>query len=202
MTTTKPVLAVDIDDVLVLSEDELMAYYNRTHGTNVSHDDMTEGVAEALMAVGHDRNQIVDRMEEFLLSDDFLALEPIEEAIAVIEDLRQKFRLVAVTGRGSYLEKQTLAWLEKHFSKVFESVHIVGQARWGEGFKVDKQSVFRHLGVSVVVDDSLNTCRNSAANGIEALLFGSYSWNRSDQLAAGVTRVHSWPEIKQILIGE
>jgi hypothetical protein len=47
------------------------------------------------------------------------------------------------------------------------------------------------------IDDQPKHCVAAADIGIKALLFGEYSWNRTDTLPVGVARVKDWVAVLQ-----
>lgn len=138
-------------------------------------------------------------VEPFLRSPHFTSGLPlVAGAVAGVQALKAAgHELHVVTSRQHFLEDATRAWLEERFGKgCFESVRFGNH--WGtEGRKVGKPELCRSIGARVIIDDSIDYCRGCAEDGMEAVLFGHYAWNKTEDadLPEGVVRCGSWTEV-------
>ncbi|HSX14412.1 MAG TPA: hypothetical protein VLE72_00675 [Candidatus Saccharimonadales bacterium] len=192
MSNQKPVVAIDIDDVLSPHYDLLQAHINKSFDVDLSIMEIRN--LETLMAqTGTDLDGIVRSIDNFIISDAFYN-DPMPGALEAIELLKHQYHLVIATARPTLIKDRTEAWVHYHFPKAFNNVDFVGGVSWGTP-TADKAPVLAKMGTKILIDDSLRHCLGAAEIGIEALLFGDYSWNQSDLLPANVTRVCDWPEV-------
>lgn len=204
--STTPIIAIDVDDVLFPNTDRLLHAYNRQFGTNIVEAPVVvgtevKGTMEILLEqTGLGRDEIIDQVEAVLVSPEFHMAEPLHESVPVLESLAKNFGLVAISARPSVMERQTIHWLTTHYSGLFSSVHILGK-RWGAGLTVDKGGVYGSLGVNYVIDDLLRNVIAASGMGLQAILFGEYSWNRTDELPNEITRCRGWREVLEFFDG-
>lgn len=196
--TGKPVIAVDVDDVLVPHADHLIGFLNRTFHSNISLDRFFSFEEIVELAGGNER-ELVEQTRLFLDSIEFTGIGPVAEAVQVIERLKTRYGLVIVTARPLVIEAMTRRWLEEHFPASFDSAHFVNlDWDWGRGHRTSKMEVCRAAGASILIDDSSFQIEEAVANGMQGLLFGDYPWNA--HLPEGATRVGDWPEVAKLLL--
>lgn len=199
----KPIIAVDIDDVLSASAEEFVRFSNSRFGTKLSihdyHDDWLQvwrvDLPEALRR----------RDEYFRLSDrELYTIKP--DAQASLWLLAKRFRLIVVTSRVSVLEASTQRWLDRHFPGLFETVHFSGiyDGKRGNINRVSwtKTELLKRLGAEYLIDDQYKHCAGAADAGIKGVLFGDYAWNRADTLPPGVTRCNDWAAVMEYFDGQ
>jgi 5'(3')-deoxyribonucleotidase len=197
--SAKPVLAIDIDDVLSEHYGILIDYFNLVYGLKLDHERLHHGILrEVMVDVDLPREQIVEETERFLNSPGFNP-HPLPHAIDVITKLKPRYHLVIVTARGDFIEEKTRGWLKQHFAEAFSNVEFVGTIGWGRGMDVGKTDKLQQLDANILIDDNLRHCTEAAALGVKAVLFGEYSWNRSETLPGGVTRAQDWLEVEKLL---
>lgn len=192
----RPIIAVDIDDVLADNAAGFVAFSNERWGTHLTVDDYSEHWA-LLWQV--DEAETEQRAQEFSRSGTVAAYHHDEMALAVLRRLKQRFELIVVTSRRVRLESETRAWLERYYSGIFTSINFAGI--WdgpvtGREVYRTKATVCQALQANYLIDDQLKHCEAVAACGMQALLFGEYRWNRSDHLVQGVTRVADWRAVE------
>ena len=194
----KPILAVDIDDVIVESVPNIIDFYNKEYGTNATVGDFYAWNS----ANWQDKTplEIVTRINRYLESDQFLNAEPTQEAITVIRQLNGKYDLAIVSGRPNIIEKATLSWLKRHFPDIFREVVLTQYFKLGDSGIKSKAEVCKEIGASILIDDHLEHIRIVAAAGIRSLLFGDYPWNQADKLPPNVKRVKDWQAVARELL--
>jgi 5'(3')-deoxyribonucleotidase len=114
----------------------------------------------------------------------------MEGALDVIAELKKKYRLVIVSARFGTQIEDTHHWLEKHLPGVFDGIHFMEM--WDEDKKTTKAKVCQEIGAGYLIDDNVEHCGLAAEEGIQALLFGDYGWNRAEDVHPGVVRVKDW----------
>lgn len=196
---SKPVIAVDIDEVLTPHFQSLIDWYNKKYKTKLTlaHNHPTDPRPWGT----DDIHVAIKRVHGFFDTPDFLNSQPYEEAVEALSKLSQKYNLVVITARDTIIEKVTREWLDEHFTELIDEAHFT--ARFSlEGKSQTKTSVGLAINAQYLIDDALDHCEDAARTGIAALLFGDYPWNQADELPKGVTRVKNWQEVLEFFENE
>lgn len=197
----KPIIAVDIDDVLAANAEGFVAFSNQRWGTNLGPDDYTEHWAEVWQIDMAETNK---RAEELHASGVIASYLHFDEAVPVLESLAKNYELLAITSRRISIEKLTREWLSRHYANLFKDVLFAGifDAPVSlERLSYTKANLFASNNVDYVIDDQLKHCRAASELGVPAILFGNYPWNQSSALPAGVTRCKDWPAVLEYFNG-
>jgi 5'(3')-deoxyribonucleotidase len=199
---SKPMIAVDVDDVLAANAEAFVEYSNEKWGTNLTVDDYDEHWAVAWGVNQNDHEELEKRSLQFL-RDTTSKYKHFPEAKAALEKLSKEFDLVVVTSRRTVLSKDTLEWIDKYFPDIFQDVHFAGI--WDEvaegRINITKADIIKQIGADYLIDDQPKHCIAAAGAGIKALLFGDYRWNRDVELPENVHRVKSWQEVLEYFDG-
>lgn len=187
----KPVLAIDIDEVLFPFILELATYHNVKHGTSLSVGDFQSYDLEKVW--GGTVEEAVAKVNAFFAVD-HLHIEPIVGAIDSIRLLADHFRLIVITSRHDSLSQATHSWVDRHFAGVFETLILAGNHHAGGNVKT-KVSLCHELGAIALIDDSLHHVLECSDAGQRAILFGDYPWNQADELPEGVVRASNWEQV-------
>lgn len=196
----KPVVAVDIDDVLAANAEGIIKYTNERWGTNLRVEDYHEHWAELWQV---DEEEMERRTHEFVSSGAPKEYRRLNKADEVLRELSKNYKLVITTSRRKVYAADTQEWLDKNLPGIFEEVHFVGiwdQVSEGR-IKATKGEYAKQIGADYLIDDQLKHCESAAKVGIKALLFGDYTWNRSDKLPANIIRVKNWQEVLEYFDG-
>lgn len=192
---SKPILAIDCDDVLVGTAPYILAAYNAEHGTNIqlkdfySNNDAVWGVTDDIATA---------RVNAYLNTPEYHGVAPFQEAVSALTRLSTRYELHVVTGRHSALSDATHTMLEQYFPGLFSSVEFTSFFTKNSRSKAD---VCEQLGASYLIDDHLHHAEVVAARGIPVLLFGLYPWNQTDNpLPPSIRRVVDWEEVCKILL--
>ncbi len=196
----RPVIAVDIDDVIVPHFGELAHFASETFGIHLTaHEMFYAGTVKTIVErTGLDKETIMKRIDDFLMTDEFY-IDPVPGSKKVLPALAQYYDLVIVTSRPQPMKDPTTHWLEAHFPKLFSHIRVVGHERWGLGV-APKGDIFRELGVSILIDDHPSHCNDAVALGIRALLFGEYEWTSANEVSREVEHVRNWDEVADALL--
>jgi uncharacterized HAD superfamily protein len=188
------VIGVDCDDVIIETSPYLIEYCNRIYGSRLEMRHMYSFNLDVWKAASNE--EVIDRIEKYLLTDEFQHIAPFEETVASIKRLAGQHELHIVTGRSELLTSITGRMAERYFPGVFRSIEHAGlignRAR-------SKGDVCLDIGADLFIDDHILHADRVAEKGIEVFIFGSYPWNQTKTLPKGMTRVQNWPEIEKIL---
>lgn len=190
----KSIIAVDVDDVLALNAQAFVDFSNQRWGTNLSVNDYSDHWVDLWKVNEHEGKR---RVDEYLGSGSFSEYLSVAGAHNILKRLKKDHKLVVLTARQKSLSQETNAWLQKHFSDVFDEIHFAGvwDKPLAEAVKLDKTEVAKQIGADYLVEDQLKYALPAAKAGIKVLLFGEYPWNQINKLPAGITRVKDWQEV-------
>jgi uncharacterized HAD superfamily protein len=198
---TRQIIGVDIDDVLSATAEGFTTYSNRRWGNKHKAEQYTEAWAEFW---GVSTEEAIKRSDEYHSSGALSRFSYYEQAVPVLRELSKKYKIVVITSRRKTLKTLTDAWLEEHFSGLFEEVHYAGIWDTDDNnhsieyrLKQTKADVAQQLGVTYLIDDQLKHCVGAADVGIKALLFGNHPATRMAQLPDGVVRAEDWHKVRE-----
>jgi 5'(3')-deoxyribonucleotidase len=192
----KPILAIDIDDVLARHNHGLAMWCNQKYGTKLTEHDFTTG--NRWSAVWQlDEEETERRSVEFhneLAHGRFEVMDGAQEAI---NRLVRRYELHVVTIRRKVVIPTTHDWLHTHFTGVFKEVHFV--PFWETNRRATKAEVCKQIGASCLVDDILENCEDVARSGIDAVLFGANSDAPNAKLHPKISAASNWQAVLEIL---
>ena len=190
----RPIIAIDIDEVLLPHFEGLIAWYNHKYGTDLTlaHNHPsdprpwgTDSISEAIV-----------RVQGYFQTESFRNEAPFEEAVEAMRRLSDDYELIVITARDVIIEQATRNWLAKNFDQVFREAHFTAHYSL-TGMNRSKVDVAKEAGATYFIDDSLTTVLEVANAGIESILFGNYPWNQSKELPANVTRCRDWLAVQE-----
>lgn len=197
---SKPIIAVDIDDVLSRTADKIIAYGNKTWGHIHTLDDFTEKLQDMWQV---DESEAQRRWLEYMDSGVFETYDVIPQAKDVLRYLSDRYRIIAVTSRRVSLMGVTEEWLAVNYAGIIEEV--VPALIFGEGKKdshlLTKAEVLQKVAADYHIDDQPKHCIGAASVGITGILYGGYPWNRDVEIPDGVVRCDDWQAIKEYFDG-
>jgi 5'(3')-deoxyribonucleotidase len=197
----KPIIAVDIDDVIVAEAEFIVEYSNRHWGHSLSLEDYREHWG-SMWQVGIGE---VERRADILHAPGIIRKYRIlEDAHYALNALSKNFRLIILTSRRKMVEQETREWLKENFGDVFEKIYFTGF--WDNitdnSHLLTKADLSRELNVGYLIDDQPKHCFGAAAHGIKAILFGDYAESRHLEPPEGVTRCSNWQEVLEYFENE
>jgi 5'(3')-deoxyribonucleotidase len=186
----RPLIAVDIDDVLVDHYEALLAFHNARYGTTHTLQDYVTDHWSVVWGTDHAETE--RRAKEFAALG--VAGRAVKAgALRGVQELRKHYDLGVVTVRRKINVEPTMEWLDIVFPDTFREVRFV--PIWEESDAPSKAQICQQLGASYLIDDSLKHCELAAAAGVHAVLFGNFPWNQGAVLPAGVTRCKDWAAV-------
>ena len=191
---SKLVIAVDIDDVISASAPAFITYSNDKYGTHLTIDDYREHWGE-LWKVENDETE--RRALEYHESGHHATYEIIEGALDSLNKLKKHFKLVVITTRRNSINQLTKDWINKFYPDIFDNFVFTGffDNPTVTSVHMTKVELAKSVGAQYLIDDQLKHILASAEIGIKGLLFGDYSWNKTDNLPDNVIRVKNWREV-------
>jgi len=199
-TKKRLVIAIDCDDVVVESSPSIVAWYNKQYGTTLHLSDLYKHDADDLPAWGvTSRDEAINRVNEYLSTDEYAQLPPTREAIDTLVWLGERHELHLVTGRADFLESATRQWLVGHFGDLFVSLEFTNfiVPSGHEHKSRSKADVCKQLGADILIDDHLHHAEQVAQADVPVILFGDYPWNQADELSEKITRLANWSEVRE-----
>ncbi|KAI9068017.1 hypothetical protein FKP32DRAFT_1643051 [Trametes sanguinea] len=198
----RPVIAVDMDDVLSQTNDVVAAWHNEAYGTKMTLDDFLYYYYWMNPYWGNPE-ETVEKVEEFWKTDYIDKAPPVpgaKEALTKLKDMG--YRLVVVTARQIRELDRSEAWLERNFPGLFETMICTGQSmetlvdQQELVTKLSKADVCRKLGAKFLIDDSAENAIKCVTTEpqVPVLLFGDYAWNQHAAHYDDVTKEVSFEE--------
>lgn len=188
----KPIIAVDVDEVLFPLMPTLIEFHNSRYGTSFELDHMTSYHIQDL--TGETEKQILVKFAEYLKTEHYTAGRPVDGAIEAIKQLKERYDLVLITARQSIYRGATEQFIDEHFGGLFDRLRYTHTLEKPD-VRLSKFDICRELGAEALIDDGLHNISEVSEGGIEGILFGNYPWNQTDELPAGVTRCEHWPDV-------
>ncbi|CAN5131216.1 hypothetical protein BH09PAT3_BH09PAT3_6230 [soil metagenome] len=198
----KPIIAVDIDDVLAISAAGWVAYSNQKWGTNLTPEDYDEDwpkMWKVDLAEGQERAKHIHTTSGIVT-----AFEHDQTARKVLDHLSERFELVITTSRHKLLNHETLTWIDQHFNGVFTNIHFAGIFDSGhkDPINMTKADLIESVNADYLIDDQPKHCFAVAKRGKQAILFGEYTWNKDVEVVPGVTRCLDWAAVQEYFDGQ
>jgi len=200
---TKPIIAVDIDEVLANIVDFVRLWANKETGSMLEAADYYTGDEFwNYYNTIWERHGLADRINfEMVLQQiakDQSGITVIHGARSAIATLKKQYDLVFITSRPSYQEEETRRWLDEHIDAsipLYISFHpgVNDTAR-------SKGEICAELGVSFLIDDNVGNCQSAIEYGVGAVLFGMYGWN--EKAPSHLPRCVSWQEVEEYFDAE
>jgi uncharacterized HAD superfamily protein len=198
MNKRKPVIAVDIDEVLADFIAYFVNYHNLTYRTRMTRDKVFSFSLHEVFEVT--KEDITEKMIRFSSEghDTKITLVPgAQEGIDAL--LKKGYELHLVTSRPEAIQKQTEGWIANHFPGKFTNLHHAFNPNiHKDGSKKKKWEICKEIGAGILIEDFLPNALGCVENGIKVLLMDT-PWNQTDHLPENIIRVKSWEEITKKL---
>lgn len=194
--TEKKIIAVDIDDVLAANAKGFTDFSNKRWGTNLKPEDYHDHWA---LLWGLDHKETVERADVYANEGVFKDYAHFEDALPVLKKISKKYKLIVVTARRVVAEKDTRDWIEQYFSNIFHEIYFAGifDEVTDHFYQKTKGELIKELGASYLIDDQLKHCISAGEIGLEAVLFGNYSWNQAKSLPNNIYRASNWQQVSE-----
>lgn len=189
---SKPIIAVDFDDIVASFNYSFANWHNRTYGTSVKYEDITDYIMYNIYRL--DRRTLLHRIHIFCHHhhQEIVPLPYVYEEFSI---LREYFELHIVTSRCESLSQITSEWLNTHLGDIFVIAHFTN----GFGTKYPnnrrlKSTVCQDIGAIALIDDALMHAEEVTVNCSIPVLMPSRPWNQ-EKTPPGVIRMNDLCEI-------
>ncbi len=197
--SSRPVIAIDIDDTIADSTESLRQLVNRRWNVHLTKDDYRiPGNYRKYYEQVWARHGLVDKVKYADLEDEMVIdqshvplMEGAEEAIG---ELKKIAHVIFITARHVSWEAATRKW----FSDVLAHNDI--ELYFSEGMSntgaMTKGQLCKEFGASWLIDDNPSHCLTAIDEGVNTILFGEYGWHIGDGLQKMV-KCKSWPDVTE-----
>lgn len=193
----KPVIAVDIDDVLASSTDALRQVVNKKLGIELPAEAYVVeadywGYYDAVWEANGISGQIsLDELNPQMRVDQSHVL-PMPGAFAALSQMRSSYDFIVITARSSDWEDATRVWLQKNFPGIFEEVFFTNEA---DGVKEKgKGDLCLEAGATWLIDDNIGHALSALEKGVDVIVFGEYGWHHRG-IPDGVVACKNWLDV-------
>ncbi|CAN0264382.1 unnamed protein product, partial [Ectocarpus sp. 12 AP-2014] len=165
----KPVVAVDLDEVLGEFVLQLCAFHNDQHGTSLTPASFNSYYFHEVW--GGTRAEADAKMVEFFKTPYFLdGIPPLAGATEVLRKHSRSLTFYVVTSRQDSLQAHTKRWIDAHYPGIFAGLRF-GNHFSTEGAVRSKPDLCRMIGAEMIIDDNTKYATECASAGIRTLLF-------------------------------
>lgn len=200
---TKPVIAIDIDDVLADGTNALIDAANRRYDLSLTPEDYHtvggdfKGYYERVWAT-HGVESIVsfDELSEEMATDQS-NVPLLAGAQFAVTELSRRFHIVFITARPEEWEAATRRWFSQHFGNDDVELYFAGSHDGTMAMTKGQQA--KALGADLLVDDNPRNCQTALDEGLKTILFGEYGWQQNPPDT--MIRCKGWPEVLEYLDG-
>lgn len=191
-------IASDIDDVLLDLIPAIARFHNRGYGTNLRKEDFhSYRLGEIFGCSDEETNR---RMNEFLETEEFKDIQPVEGAVEGVMRLRDNGNdFVAITSRVLSCRKITEGNVERYFPRIFTGQIYLATNHYLERFSDPKSkgAYCLELRADVMIEDSIVYAEECRDLGVNVLLMDS-PHNRNEN-PEGIIRVRNWQEVVEYI---
>ncbi|HEX8183068.1 MAG TPA: hypothetical protein VF575_05735 [Candidatus Saccharimonadales bacterium] len=194
----KPIIAIDLDDVLSDSTESLRQVVNTQYGVSLEPEhyripgEYSRYYERVWEMHGIGNTVSYADLEGQMISDQ--SHMPVKfGAVRVLKQLQKHHDLVVLTARNPDWEVATSAWLNIHFPGIFRRV-VFGGGRKSVIAK-SKGEWCADIGASWLIDDNPEHCQTAVKHGITPILFGEYGWHL--RVPMEFQRCRNWEELSE-----
>jgi uncharacterized HAD superfamily protein len=189
-------IGVDADDVIAAHAAAFARFSNENYGTNITADEYDDDWFRFWGDISME--EVERRATEFHTPEITLEYAKIEEAVPVLEELHDDYRLALITARPQQIVAVTHDWLDIHYNGVFDEVHFV--PIWEPTNTITKADICRSIGADYLLDDAVRHCNPAVRMGITALLFGKNLYP-TEEVDPRVIQVEDWDMVRNYFQG-
>ena len=188
-------IGIDIDDVILGTNEQLTEWHNEFYGTSYTFDQICNFDLSPLW--GCSKVEMYRRLSEYFVSEHHDNTSTKDGALSALEELSFHYNIIAITGRDGTYQEITKALLER----LLVTKHVVGIVHASSDKKShfpNKGSACRYYNIRVFVEDAPYHTRSIINSGTPCLLYDT-PWNRDIEEHPDVRRVFSWSEIPDLV---
>lgn len=194
----KPIIAVDIDDVLADSTESVRLAINKLFNLNLErHHYQIPGEYWGYYEYvwqQHGIEMTLAKLDTWHEANR-LHVPAYTGAKPALTELSKTYEIVTVTARHPEHYDMTQEWLAREFGGVIRETIFVGKISGDR--KKSKGLVCKELGVTWLLDDHVEHTNSAHAEGVNAVLFGQYGWQQN--IPDHTVRCLDWPSVMEHL---
>ncbi len=183
-------IGVDLDDTLGHFVPAFIEFHNEKYGTNLKLEDFKSFDLQAILGTTESEEQ--KRVHEFHESPYNENMKPLEGSLEILEKLKKENELFIITARQDMIKKETEKWVGENFPNIFSKIYFTNHG------KTTKRKICDDFDMDIFIEDNLKYAFECSEPNRKIYLIDS-PWNQTDKLPEGVTRVHSWKEIGELI---
>lgn len=201
--SSKPLLAIDIDDTIAGSTESMRLMVNKRLGIEL----LPEAYRIPAEYWGYyERVWEANGIKGQISWDDF-AIEMIADQLHVpllpsaqfaVTTLAETYNVIFMTARDKTWEPATKKWLTSNLPNNTFEVYFTSSHK--DSTAMTKGQLCRHLGAEILIDDNVEHCQSAIAESVTAILFGSYGWQHA--APSEMVRCEDWPSVVEFLSGK
>ncbi|MCA9486055.1 hypothetical protein H6501_03575 [Candidatus Woesearchaeota archaeon] len=182
-------IAVDVDDTLVESVTDFLAFLKIRKNIDVKKESFTTYYDNF---AGMDKKEIDSLFLEFENTLDTFDFH--DKATSTLQKLKEEgHELFVLTTRPTEIKEKTITLLEKEFGKNFFTDFY-----FSVEFGGSKARVYKEMNFDLLIDDADHHAKAVAEIGGNVLLF-EQPWNKTMMEDPNIRRVKNWEEIGKLL---
>lgn len=197
----KPIIAIDIDDVLAEGTNAMIEAANKRYGLSLTQQDYHD--------VGGDFKGYYERVWKTHGVDNIVSYDELAEEVALdqshipllpgaefaVHELAKRFHVIFITARDVAWEGATRRWFKQYLSEDDIELYFAGN-HYDES-ALTKGQLAKQLNVMLLIDDNVSNCQTALDEGLKVILFGEYGWQRD--VPEEMVRCKDWPEVLEYL---
>lgn len=189
----RQLIAIDIDNVIAELNDAVRNWTNERSDIKVEPEHYAKPGEYwhyhqrvwAEQGIELDYDQFLDD-----IATDSIEVPLLAGAAFAVKELMKTYDVALVTARVEPLRAHTERWAKEHLGDGIK-VYMAGNKL--EGHAMSKGQMLKHIGATLLIDDSLEHCLSAEEEGVEAILFGEYAWHQN--VPDHIVRCKDWPSV-------
>lgn len=171
----KEVRAIDIDEVLFETIDQILEYHGyRINNQKITKNDITDYHIYKVKKFNINKENGVQWFHGFLQSEEVHKIQPVQWAKEVLEKIQAQGNiLIAITWRLEKYSSRTAEALQKHYPGVLSDViylNAYGDMNTRKITQETKSHICKKFWATIMVEDDLHYAQELADNGIKVYL--------------------------------
>lgn len=194
-------IAIDVDDVLADFSSEFVEFQKEKYQLDLSNLKQKlyrkDWIVESGLSVLEARKRII----EFVESDKSKKLKTVIGSQEALKKIKEKFKLVALTGRPTSASDLTKKWLDENFPNTFSNFLSTDAHIFGGNGLYSKGELCLENNVKLLIDDLPQYCLECVSVNVPTFLFDQpHNQYFNEKEYPEITRMFSWEEIAKKLI--
>jgi 5'(3')-deoxyribonucleotidase len=191
----KPIIAIDIDEVLADGTLSICEQINDLNGTRFTPEDWhAEDHEYDDFYANFPRKKALKYGIESLKSDMTVDQShvPLKSGSKdPVRKISQDFKIILLTARDLTWKDETYRWVNEHFGEYTDQILFSKEHPKGP----QKVDICEFLGVSYLIDDRIDYLKPSHDSLVTRILFGEYAWHA--EIPEDIFHFKSWVEVEE-----